>query len=229
MNSKYTEEQKAFIRANGKGLDNAALTAAFNARFLTTFSVSSLTNIRYRLGAKSGLVTRVENAGRFKKGHVSSNKGKKRSEYMSEAGQLICAKTQFKKGHPSLNRREVGSERINVDGYIEIKVAEPNRWKAKHRWLWEKEHGDIPKGHKVIMLDGNRLNVDMSNLRLVTNGEEALLNRLKLRSSNKELTEVGIGIVKISHAGYAAVLKLRGKRKRDNVKLLHKCNTPQVE
>lgn len=208
MNSKYTEEQKAFIKANGKGLDDAALAAVFNSYFSTRVPVRSIKSIRYRLGATSGLTPRPDNAGRFKKGGVPSNKGVKRSDYMSEEAQNRCAKTQFKKGHPSLNRREVGSERITKDGYIEIKVAEPNRWKLKHRWVWETEYGKAPKGHKIIMLDGDKTNTELSNLKLVTNAEEGLLNHFNLRHTDKDLTEMGVQIVKVMQARRSAARKL---------------------
>ena len=38
-----------------------------------------------------------------------------------------CERTWFKKGHIPANYRPVGSERVNADGYIEVKVADPNK------------------------------------------------------------------------------------------------------
>ncbi len=37
----------------------------------------------------------------------------------------------FEKGHISKNHKPIGSERINVAGYIEIKTAEPNKWELR--------------------------------------------------------------------------------------------------
>ena len=55
-------------------------------------------------------------AARFQKGSVPPNKGKKVSPEVYSKIQP----TMFKKGHSPVNHREVGSERINVYGYIEI-------------------------------------------------------------------------------------------------------------
>ena len=55
-------------------------------------------------------------AARFQKGSVPLNKGKKVSPEVYSKIQP----TMFKKGHSPVNHREVGSERINKDGYIEI-------------------------------------------------------------------------------------------------------------
>lgn len=45
----------------------------------------------------------------------------------------------------------------------------------KHRWLWEKANGPIPKGMVLKSLDGNRLNTDPSNWILMTRAALARL------------------------------------------------------
>ena len=105
--------------------------------------------------------------------------------------------TRFKKGNKPKNYRPVGSERITKDGYIEVKVADPNKWETKNKIIYKQYFGDIPKGHKVIYADGNKLNNDINNLILVSDNEELIMNRHKLRSENIELTKTGCLIAKV--------------------------------
>lgn len=62
----------------------------------------------------------------FPKGHQPMNKGRKQTEYMSDAQIEKTKATRFKKGCIPKNHKEVGYERITRDGYIEVKTAEPN-------------------------------------------------------------------------------------------------------
>lgn len=107
-------------------------------------------------------------ATRFKKGNVPQNKGKR----MSPETYSRVARTMFKKGHTPVNHREVGSERVNVDGYIEIKVAEPNRWRLKHRVIWEEANGEIPKGHNIQFKNHNPLDCVIENLYLISRADQ---------------------------------------------------------
>ena len=95
------------------------------------------------------------------------------------------AETQFKKGNVPHNWRPVGSERVNVDGYIEIKVSGPKKWMMKHRYVWQQHYGEIPKGSMVIFKDGNRLNTDIDNLMLITQGINGRLSRLGLQDARE--------------------------------------------
>ena len=63
--------------------------------------------------------------GFFPKGHQPMNKGRKQTEYMSDA-QIEKRKLHVSKRDVSQkNHKEVGYERITRDGYIEVKTAEP--------------------------------------------------------------------------------------------------------
>lgn len=107
-------------------------------------------------------------AAQFKKGTVPPNKGKK----MSAELYARCAPTMFKKGQAPVNHKPVGSERVNVDGYVEVKVAEPNKWRLKHRVVWEEVHGPIPPGHNIQFRDGNRQNLSLDNLYMISRAEQ---------------------------------------------------------
>lgn len=104
---------------------------------------------------------------------------------------------RFKKGNIPQNHKPVGSERIDKDGYTYIKVAEPNRWKLKHRILWEKNNGPIPEKHKLIFADGNRQNICLDNLILVSYAEAFIMNQKRLFKKDKDLTKSGVAVAKI--------------------------------
>lgn len=140
---------------------------------------------------------RLEN-GQFKKGRKPFNKGKKWSDYMSEEGQEKVRKNLFKKGNITYNTRPVGDERIDAkDHYVYIKIAEPNKWQLKHRYIYKQKYGKIPKGYNLIFADGNKYNFDLDNLILVSNAELLIMNRRGLYKKNKDLTKTGSLIAKV--------------------------------
>ena len=103
-------------------------------------------------------------------------------------------KTRFHKGNIHMNWRPVGSERIRVDKYIEIKVAEPNVWMLKQRFIYEKIYGAIPKGMLVNFADGDRYNFDPDNLILLTKEQNLALTKLNLRTEDTELTKTAVNV-----------------------------------
>lgn len=125
-------------------------------------------------------------AARFTKGHVSHNKGKK----MPPEVYSKVARTMFKKGQTPVNHRDVGSERVNVDGYIEIKVAEPNRWRLKHRVIWEQVNGAIPRGHNVQFKNHNPLDCRIENLYLISREDQMAKENSFYAKYPKDLQEI---------------------------------------
>lgn len=82
---------------------------------------------------------------------------------------------KLKKSREFINRPHntlpVGSERVDRDGYLWVKIGSGRRdWRLKHHMGL-----DVPKGYKVIFIDGNKRNFDKANLMLVSNAE--LMNR----------------------------------------------------
>lgn len=111
----------------------------------------------------------------FKKGLVPYNKGKKQSEYMSADAIERTKTTLFKKGHIPPNTKYDGAERINKDGYIEIRIRQ-GKYVLKHRKIWEEYHGEIPKGHIIIFKDNNPKNCVIENLEMISRAENAIRN-----------------------------------------------------
>ena len=188
---RYSEEQKEFIITNNYGKYSKELAEMFNQYFKTNITAKEIAYFRRNHKLKSGLT------GQFKKGNVPHNKDKKQVEYMSKEAIERTKKTRFKKGNKPKNYRPVGSERITKDGYIEVKVADPNKWETKNKIIYKQYFGDIPEGHKIIYADGNKLNNDINNLILVSDNEELIMNRHRLRTEDIELTKTGYLIAKV--------------------------------
>lgn len=182
----YSDEVKKFIEENVRGNTSTELTRMVNDKFGTNYGVNNIRAYMKNHKLRNGLDTS------FKKGHIPANKGKK-----GICGRG-CEKTWFKKGQTPSNHKPVGSERIDSkDGYVLIKVAEPRTWKHKHRVIWEQHHGPIPKDYVVIFLDGDKQNLDINNLALITRNELKIMNNQRLRSEDAAITETGVLIARL--------------------------------
>jgi hypothetical protein len=106
------------------------------------------------------------------KGCIPLNKGLKQIDYMTPEGIERSKATRFQKGRLGWNHKPVGYERINVDGYVEVKVAEPRTFKLKQRVVWEKNFGAIPPGHNIQFKDGNPLNCEPENLYCISRSDQ---------------------------------------------------------
>lgn len=121
---------------------------------------------RLGLHKNPDVIAGIGEDGMFLKGHVPFNKGKKQQEFMSEEVIQKTIATRFKKGQIPVNVKNVGYERITRDGYVEIKTEKG--FVLKHRMLWEKYYGTIPKRHVIRFKNGNKQDVRIENLELVT-------------------------------------------------------------
>ena len=194
-NCKYNAEHIEFIASNILGRSFKKLTDMFNKQFGMDLRVTAIVSLSDRYGLHNGRDTRL-NKGyeptQFKKGHVPANKGQK--------GIGGWEPTQFKKGNKPANWVPIGSERLNGDGYVDIKVADgklQKNWRGKHILIWEAANGPVPKGHVVIFGDRNRRNFKVDNLILVSRKQLVRLNKFNLIQNDAELTRTGIIIADI--------------------------------
>jgi hypothetical protein len=172
------------------GRSYAELTERFNRRFGLEFTVERLKSTVYRLGLGNGRDCR------FHPGQISHNKGKK--GYCAPGSE----KGWFKPGHRPHTWKPVGTERIDREGYVEVRIRNSGgklrkNWKAKQRIIWEKAYGKIPRGSVVLFADGNKQNFALENLLLVSRGELAVMNRNGLIFSHGDLTKAGKTIADI--------------------------------
>lgn len=197
MSKLWPEGIREFFEANHKGRSSKEMADLLNKTFGTSYTPAQVKGYRGRYHLNSELT------GRFEKGHIPHNKGKKVGSYPG------MAETQFKPGNRPHNYRPVGSERINADGYRERKIADPSTWRAIHILNWEQVHGPVPKGCCLIFKDHNHLNCELDNLLLVTRGELSVMNRKGLCKSNPEATETGHILAK-----YLKAVKVKKKARK---------------
>lgn len=174
-------KQEEFVRKNYIGITNQELSNLINEEFGTNFTTQQIKSFKHNRGLDSGLTSH------FEKGHQPINKGTKG---MFNVGGNSGS---FKKGQKPSNTLPVGSEIMKGDGYLWTKIQEsPPKWKQSHVLFWEKESGKIPDGKMLTFLDGDKTNISLTNLRLITQNENIRLNASGYRSNNPEITETGL-------------------------------------
>ena len=215
----YTQEEQEFFKTNIYGHTRKEFIEAFKEKFGYELTVGQLKGQMRKFNLTTG------HTGRFgDNGHYYYGSGHKMSEEQYKKSQP----TMFKKGHIPKNRAEVGTEVIKEDGYIKVKVAQPNKWRMKHVLTWEAANGPIPAGSCLVFLDRDRANCDLSNLYLVTRSALKIINKNQMFGENPEVNRTmcilagymataGISSVDASERG----LKLRIKREEQKRKGQH--------
>ena len=98
----------------------------------------------------------------------------------------------------------------NTTGYY--RVGFNNKLYYCHRVIWIINNGDIEDGYTVDHIDGNKLNNDINNIRVITQGLN-LRNRKINTSSKSGVTGVYFDKYSIKPAWVAHWYELDGKRK----------------
>ena len=114
-------------------------------------------------------------SGRFQKGLVPANKGKK----LSPEVYAKCSATMFRKGCVPATTKYDGYESVRADRtgrkYVFVRVA-AGRFVLKHRLEWEKINGPVPKGMMLRCRNGDTLDCRPENWYPLTKAENARLN-----------------------------------------------------
>jgi hypothetical protein len=170
-NRKYTEEQLEWLRSFIPGHHEGEIIEAYAQRYGVRLTRPMVSNLKTKLGVRSGTC-----GGQFQKGHQSANKGRPRSEWMSEESRERSRRTQFKKGEirgsaaarqrPLLDIREDPK-----DHYLMIKVMPRNAKNSMQYWIslarfeWMRANGrDWPDGHRAVFADRDNRNFDPDNI-----------------------------------------------------------------
>lgn len=198
---RYTAEEKNYLKEAVPGRSHKEITVDFNKKFDTCLKESQIKSYINNHKLNTG------RTGRFEKGHIPKNKGVKGKHYPG------TKKTWFKKGHKPKNYRPVGSERISVDGYIEVKVEDHKKWRLKHRVEWEKVNGKIPHGYALTFIDGNKLNCKADNLKLISRNVLARMNQSGYSQFSGELKETALNFLEVGEAIRKAKENMRNSQK----------------
>lgn len=197
------------LRELKKSYNSRECAQILNEKFGTQLTDQQVKDYCSRKKIYSGLGN-----GRFKKGHVPANKGKK----MDRETYDRLSPTMFKKGNTPLNTLPVGTVIELPDGYIYKKVNDlPNvrkqdNWAKLHYLVWEEQNGKVPDNHVLLFVDGNRRNININNLICVSRKVNLFLNRNRLRFKNK--TEMQKAC--ISYAQLNVKLNELKKEKKEN-------------
>ena len=163
---------------------NDILCAQFKVSLKKLYNAAKQYNIKKTpeyLKTNGGQIKKGEYIGSnttFKPGNVPFNKGKKMKEYITPELAEKIKQTCFKPGHLPKNTKYDGAITIrHYKGkpykYIRVGLAQ---WMPLHQYLYQCHIGHIPKGHVVIMKDGDSMNTELSNLLLISRKDLVILN-----------------------------------------------------
>lgn len=192
----FTKAEQDFIAEHYKGILTADLTDMLNKEFGTDYKPSQLRSYKKNRHMSSGVDGTFRAEGR---------------RYKLPKGTRIpgSEKGWFKKGQMPHNHLEVGAQVFTFDGYIKVKIAEPNYWEFLHKLVWQEANGPIPPEHNIIFLDGNKQNCSLENLYCIPKDEYGALQ--SLRSENPEITLTAAAVVKLKYLA----LEKDGKRNKN--------------
>lgn len=181
-----------YIQEVAPGRSIYEITDLVNNRFGTSFTAKQIHAYKKNHKIRSGT------DGRFKKGQKSWSKGKTWDEIMSKEGQEHSRATCFKRGNVPWNGNvPIGYRRKTDEGYWIEKVRTTgdtmwDRYEFCHRIIWERENGPIPDDSCVIFLDGDKDNLSIENLALITKDLNRELNYNRLRFNDAEIQKSAI-------------------------------------
>jgi hypothetical protein len=128
---------------------------------------------------------------RFLPGHVPANKGLRRPGYAPGRMKETQFRPNERRGVAVKLYKPVGTQRISKDGYLERKVNDDmplqRRWRAEHLIMWEAANGPLPAGHAVVFLNGDKRDIRLDNLGLITRAD--LMRRNTIHNLYPELKE----------------------------------------
>lgn len=125
------------------------------------------------------------------------------------------------KAHHLARYRPVGSTRLDKDGYVVIKVADPCTWKRAQLVEWEKYHEPIDiRKEMLLFLDGNRQNYHIDNLYKIPRKYIGTLNKYELwKYITPETIETIMNVVKLGVARWEVEKeKYGGHRQAQNAR-----------
>lgn len=167
----YSDEEVAFLKSFIPGHSHVEILNEFNTKFGRDLKDVNLKSFMVKYGVNTGFT-----------GHFHTVGGAK--SYKPKKGTCPegSKKSWFKKGGTPPNTKPVGTISVRKnhnkgDSRVFIKIAEPNKWVLYNRWLWEQNFGEIPKGYVVTHKDGNHLNCNINNLKIMRKDDFQIISK----------------------------------------------------
>lgn len=164
----YAEEHKKFLCENIQKYTYPQLAVEFNKAFNTDIKETTLASYCLKI-----LKIKRNHPHKFPKGRREFN--------------------QVPIGYEVWNGHDVWVKVANEyhEGRTPSKQCNPN-WKRKSYLVWEKEHGEVPKGHMLIFLDKNPRNCEIDNLYCTTRKINFMLGKNGWHFEDREMTLAAI-------------------------------------
>lgn len=164
-----------YIREIAVGKYLPEITEMVNAKFGTNYKVSQIRAVKKRNKIYS---TPGWEPGKPNIGMIGRDRSRKDVD-----GTMRCPKggniTSFKKGHKPWNYADIGTVRLNSEGYFTIKVRTEathscDNWEFLHRIIYKCMHPDeeITSADNITFLDGNPRNLSPDNLIRLSRAEK---------------------------------------------------------
>lgn len=203
----------------GKG--NIEIAKLFNDKFDQSVTVNSIASAKYRYNIKSQrrhvhnallTVEQEEFALLHYKGKSSDEfarclndkfgltlTSKQMREWRSTRGLHNGLNGRYGEGRQSPNIKPIGYEAKNSKGITVVKIKN-GEFRAKHRMIWEGRYGEIPEDHHIVFLDGNKENLELDNLLMVSKEEFGKAILTIGLTEEKEVNKAVYGLAKLTTA-----------------------------
>ena len=209
QNRLMTDEQAEYMISIIPGRSSKEVTEMMNEKYGLALTVAQLRSWKKNHKIPSGYDAR------FRKGTTSHTKGRPWAEWMPPESAAHSRATQFTKGHIAKNSVPIGTISVR-DGYPMIKVCNykgVKNWTFYHRYVWEQHNGPVPKGYKILHLNGDRFDCSIENLRCVPDSVALGANGKFGWTEDPKINETILKAAELKIKISAAERKLNGKER----------------
>ena len=106
-------------------------------------------------------------------------------------------------------KHPIGTEsNPDKNGLVRIKIND-KQWVYKQRYIYEQHYGKIPKGYKVIFLNGDKTDYDINNLAIAPYKDILYIYGNNLNSSDREVTRLSLKVAHLENK----IIEKRGEGK----------------
>lgn len=181
----WTPEQVSFLKNNYKRLGDTELAEIFAVKWFKN---------------KPWTKNQIEKKRRYLKLKRTSKELtliKNRNKLMGRFSE--CAKKRWQ----TTGQAVIGEKRIWFNEYDVpfVVIKTKTGFQPYNRWLWEKENGKIPSGMNVRILSEDKINFKITDLKLISNAENAVLNSVnrtpqELKTTKKLINKINKKLIK---------------------------------